>query len=256
MNECNNDTPNDQCDNKYYSTLILGCQNSEDEKAEIKCIESVCYLLGIRPSVHFINTEQELESVLQNNNDVDFIYLSAHGNKYGFRGEDNDINIEWRTFSEMLCEADVMADRCIVMLSCCRGGLNEIAYTLFYICEKIQYVTGPREELSNCELSTAFQLFLFNKLERNLDAVKSAERVESSIGTRLVCFDRIETESSYTYSKFIEDTLEPIKDVQSMDIDRIIFRAVSQTISTMRVEEQIRLNQKKVKKLEESLVDK
>lgn len=73
-----------------------------------------------------------------------------------------------RHFSELklyaktskLCATGCMNDDCILMLSCCRGGLMQVAYTLFYYCSHISYVLGPRQSLTSADMHICFGFFL------------------------------------------------------------------------------------------------
>lgn len=214
------------CSNNDYPMLILKCQLSDDEDFEVNCIENSCKLMGLTPEVKQIKNFNELEKVLQKKNKYDFIYLSAHGDSNGFYyGEEEEENpMSWRDFALELCENENLNKDCIVMLSCCRGGLNEVAYTLFYICSQIEFVVGPRQKLPNCELGIAFTVFLFNYLERSLDAVESAIKVRAGMGTRLICFDRLETRTTSSYLKYIEDNLEEPDDeyFNELIVDKIV----------------------------------
>jgi len=191
-----------------YKMLILKCQNSEAEDHEVCSLESVCKLMGITPVVETITSLKHLGEILKQGVEYNFIYLSAHGDADVFSSEEFKFEVQWKDFANMLCITDAMAEDCIIMLSCCRGGLAKVAYTIFYMCCDVQYVVGPRHNLTNCEMSTAFHIFMFNHMERRHDPVVACEKVAAVIDTRLICYDRLEQETTSSYVNFVETNFE------------------------------------------------
>jgi len=217
-----------KCDYPDFSMLILQTLKTADENHEVKCLVSKCSLLGITPQTVQISSEEELDEILSKRKKYDFIYLSAHGGTEGFSNDDDTLFLSWEDLATKLCQGKNMTKKCIVMLSCCRGGLNEVAYTLFHLCDDIQYVCGPRQDLSSCELSIAFHIFLFNYFERNLDPIEAAKKVKKGTGIRLVCFDRLETRTTEGYSKYVEENFENNDEFSTIDEIKEIVRLAIQ----------------------------
>ena len=107
-------------------------------------------------------SNEDLEGILSSNGTFDYIYLSAHGCADSFGSEDNEVNMTWADFLTKLCVAGCMNDDCIFMLSCCRGDLMQVVYTLFYYYSHISYVLGPRQSLASADMHICFGIFLYN----------------------------------------------------------------------------------------------
>lgn len=212
----------DNGDSKY-SILIIECQLSDEEQCEINCLVSQCGLLGFNVEKVVVSKTKDLLQHLEKGNKYNLIYLSAHGNKKEFLSENSDFKMEWKDFAHQLCISKNMEEDCVVMLSCCRGGLNEVSYILFYYCAAIQFVIGAPQKLDNYEFNTAFSIFLFNYEIRGYDPIIAAKKVEHGIGTRLIGFDRTETEATIGYSNYIETRIEnpPLEDQNHLSYSRI-----------------------------------
>ncbi|MGX5685464.1 hypothetical protein ACWKWW_12915 [Chryseobacterium cucumeris] len=182
--------------------LILRACGLSGEKQECDNIKSQCELYEIKVYDHCPKTNDEINEILKNGTSYDYIYLSSHGNKEGFGSEDGIIDYNWLDFGEALCAADCMNEDCIIMLSCCRGGLNEVAYSLFYCCENISYVVGPRQSLSPDEMLISFNILLYNLQYRNIDPIVACEKIKLATDIRFVCFDSMETMSDIGYLNF------------------------------------------------------
>ncbi len=155
------------------------------DQAELYGLESICIE---------IKNNDELEGALYTNGKFDYVYLSAHGNEDCFSSEDEQVNMLWTDFAELLCSTDCMKEDCILMLSCCRGGLMQVAYTLFYSCSHISYVIGPRQSLSSVDMSICFGVFLYNNVIRRTDPVVACEKIKYATEQRFSCYDRQEEE--------------------------------------------------------------
>lgn len=209
-----------------YSMLILKCQSLEDERHEIDCLKSTCKLFGFHPVVKEINSISDLYTELSGDRKYSFIYLSAHGDGQGFMaGEEH---FQWQNMAELLCQSNVLDENCILMLSCCRGGLNEVAYALFHFCKDIQWVIGPQLNLDSCDLSVAFHVFLYNYLNKNIDPIESTKRVKKATTIRLKCFDRLETRTTLGFLKHVEDNFED--DSEALSISKIVVETVHETM--------------------------
>jgi len=107
-------------------------------------------------------------------------------------------------FGSILCNAECMEENCVVMLSCCRGGLNQVAYDLFYHCSKITYIVGPRQSLCSHDMLISFNILLFNLEYRFVDPIVACEKIKLATDIRFICFDRLETESQIDYIMHIK----------------------------------------------------
>lgn len=174
------------------------------DQAELYRIESVC------ASVH---SNEELKYVMSSNGEFNYIYLSAHGCADSFSSGDGGVNMEWPEFASLLCESGCMKDDCILMLSCCRGGLMQVAYQLFYSCTHISYVLGPRQSLSSIDMQICFGIFLYNVEIRNNDPVVACEKIKSATDQRFSCYDRQEEDiniANYVNTSRIYDIYEKL----------------------------------------------
>lgn len=149
-------------------------------------------------------TNDELYDVLRQNGDYDFIYLSSHGNSEGFGSEDRTIDYSWSDFGALLCDSMCMREDCIIMLSCCRGGLHQVAYSLFYNCRSISYIVGPRQSLFSHDMLISFSILLYNLEHRGVDPVIACDKIRHATDIRFICFDRLETECQIDFQSFVE----------------------------------------------------
>lgn len=124
--------------------LVLMACGSSDEPHECNGICEQSQLYGIESLCKCVRDNDELEQILSTNAHFDYIYLSAHGNSEGFASEDGNVNMSWKNLAMLLCNSKCMNEDSILMLSCCRGELMEIAYDIFLTCQQICYVLGPR----------------------------------------------------------------------------------------------------------------
>ncbi len=125
--------------------LILKACGSSDEPHECNGICEQAQLYGIESVCKRVKDNEDLESSLYSHGLFDYIYLSAHGNSEGFASEDEKVNMSWKRLAMLLCQSQCMNEDGILMLSCCRGGLMEVAYDIFLTCQQICYVLGPRQ---------------------------------------------------------------------------------------------------------------
>lgn len=188
--------------------LILKACGSSDEPYECNGICEQSTLYGIEAVCKDVKSNDDLESILSSNGTFDYIYLSAHGCADSFGSEDNEVNMTWADFATKLCATGCMNDDCILMLSCCRGGLMQVAYTLFYYCSHISYVLGPRQSLTSADMHICFGTFLYNMEKRGTDPVVACERIKCATDQRFSCYDREEEAiglDNYISSGYIED---------------------------------------------------
>jgi hypothetical protein len=85
-----------------------------------------------------------------------------------------------------------MNEDSILMLSCCRGGLMEVAYDIFLTCQQICYVLGPRQSLTSADMHICFGIFLYNMEMRRVDPVVACEKIKLATDQRFSCYDREE----------------------------------------------------------------
>ncbi|WP_299121290.1 hypothetical protein [uncultured Tenacibaculum sp.] len=181
------------------NALILNLLLTKDEENETLVIGKQLELYDYDVNVCNIENNEELVKVLEEDKKYDIIYLSAHGDNQGFTNEAEDYECSWKNFGELLYNANCLADENILLLSCCRGGLNKVAYDMFFICPEIEYICGPRLSLDSSEMLIGFNVFLFNSVYLNLDPIVATEKVLKATDMRFKCFDRLETISETGY---------------------------------------------------------
>ena len=172
--------------------LILEACGSVDEPHECNGLCEQAQLYGIEHVCKCVRSNDELETTLASNGQFDYIYLSAHGNSDGFASEDRHVDMSWRYLASLLCASDCMNDECVLMLSCCRGGLMEVAYNIFLTCQHICYVLGPRQSLTSADMHICFGIFLYNMEIHGVDPVVACEKIRLATDQRFSCYDREE----------------------------------------------------------------
>jgi hypothetical protein len=183
---------------KRIMLLIKAC-GVKGEDQECKNIYTQAEMYGITTSVIEPQSVSDLKKSLKGGIKYDYIYLSSHGSADGLCNHTNSIKLTWLDFGLMLCESACMKENCILMLSCCRGGLNQVAYDLIYCCENISYVVGPRQSLPADDMLISFNIFLYNVRHRGLDPIVACEKIKAGTDIRFVCFDRLEVEAEAGY---------------------------------------------------------
>jgi len=160
-----------------------------------------------------IHSMDELRTAFANGNKYDYLYIAGHGSDTCFGDHKRGI-YTWADFGSALCQSECLKDDAILMLYCCRGGLNKVAYTLFAACPNIQYICGAKQGMRNIDLLIGFNVFVYNIECRNIDPILAAEKATLATENRFKCFDRleVETEPMYYYHycpdcvKIAEDT--------------------------------------------------
>lgn len=104
----------------------------------------------------------------------------------------------------MLCSSNCNLPGSIILHSCCRGGLNQVAWSMIQCCSDVHYVCGPRNNISPLDLLICFNLFLYNVEVRMMDPVVAADKVLSAVDIRLVCYDRLDVETEPGYVNHCE----------------------------------------------------
>ena len=182
--------------------LILKACGSSDEPYECNGICDQAQLYGIESVYKCVRDNTELEKILYANGLFDYVYLSAHGDSEGFASEDEKVNMSWKSLAMLLCNSKCMNEDSILMLSCCRGGLMEVAYDIFLTCQQICYVLGPRQSLTSADMHICFGIFLYNMEIRGVDPVVACEKIKLATDQRFSCYDRQEESISlenYSY---------------------------------------------------------
>lgn len=172
--------------------LVLKACGSSEEPHECNGICEHAQLYGIEPVCKCVRNNDDLKNILSSNGQFDYIYLSAHGNSEGFASEDGNVDMSWQKLSMILCQAQIMNEDGILMLSCCRGGLMDVAYSIFLTCQAICYVLGPRQSLTSADMHICFGIFLYNMEKRGVDPVVACEKIKLATDQRFSCYDREE----------------------------------------------------------------
>lgn len=188
--------------NKKILILTFSDDITQEGMIDIKCHASH---YGMTADEYNIKTEEELNDVLNKGNKYDYIYLAGHGNDKCV-GDANGLVISWLQMGNLLCISGALNQNAILMLYCCRGGLNQVAYQLFASCPNIQYICGARQSMKNIDLIIGFNVFVYNIENRNIDPILAAEKATLATENRFICFDRleVETEPMYYYNYCIE----------------------------------------------------
>ena len=183
----------------FMSMLIIKACGGKDEAKECKIIETQAAFYGITTKIIAPKTKEELKAMLLTDQPYDYIYVSTHGNDEGMCNEDNSLDVNWIEFGLMLCENLTLSHRSILMLSCCRGGLNQVAYDLFNSCPDISYVVGPRRSLIAEEMQICYCLLLFLMVQKDVDPVVACEKIKAATDIRFFFSDRLEVEAEPAY---------------------------------------------------------
>lgn len=174
--------------------LILEACGGVEEPHECNGVCEQAALYGIETVCKSVKNNYELNDVLASNGEFDYIYLSAHGCADSFGSEDGQVDMTWSSFASLLCNYHCMKDDSVLMLSCCRGGLMQVAYSMFYVCGQISYVLGPRQSLTSADMHICFGIFLYNLEVRGCDPVVACEKIKLATDHRFSCYDRQEEE--------------------------------------------------------------
>lgn len=162
---------------------------------ETSHIRTVAEMFGITHCTSELNDiGQFLSQLCTDENKYDYIYLATHADLMGFGESDGSNMIEWEQFAETLCSAQCLNLGCILLLGCCRGGLKKVAHKLFYSCDQIDYVCGPRWTVTGQDISAGFHVFVYNMEVRNEQPSVAVRRASLATGYDFFCHDRVEFE--------------------------------------------------------------
>ncbi|MDR7128089.1 hypothetical protein J2X69_000417 [Algoriphagus sp. 4150] len=205
--------------------LILRACGIAGEKQECDNIKSQCELYDIEVHDYCPKSNQEIDKILYSGITFDYVYLSSHGNREGFGSEDGEIDYNWLDFGTELCSSGCLEEDCIIFLSCCRGGLNEVAYSLFYCCTNVSYVVGARQSLAPHDMLISFNILLYNVQHRSVDPIVACEKIKLATDIRFVCFDQMETMSDLGFSSFVQNLdakeIEQVLNAKEKEKERI-----------------------------------
>ncbi|MDX1940293.1 MAG: hypothetical protein SFU99_07065, partial [Saprospiraceae bacterium] len=209
--------------------LILGCSELDSEEREINIIETQAELYGIEPIKYGLTSFDDLVEALNLGIQFDFIYLSAHGDEIGFSDQSGNIDVSLKEFGEMLHNNNCLTKNSYLLLSCCRSGLNDVAFDLINFCPGIQFVCGPRLSLSTEEIVMGFSIFLYNIAYKDIDPVIACDKIRNSTDLRFICFDRLEvvTETAFLLRTQKYEILEVDLDGDGMK-DEIIINKIKE----------------------------
>lgn len=183
--------------------LILKVCGSSDEPHEYNGICEQAQLYGIESVCKCVKDNEDIESILYSHRLFNYIYLIAHGNSEGFASKDEKVNMSWQKLAMLLCKSKCMNEDRILMLSCCSGGLMEVAYDIFLTCQQICYVLGLRQSLISADMHICFVIFLYNMEKRRVDPVVTCEKIKQTTVQLFSCYDREEESSSLSNYDFM-----------------------------------------------------
>ncbi|UPT68599.1 MAG: hypothetical protein M0D57_08250 [Sphingobacteriales bacterium JAD_PAG50586_3] len=175
---------------------------------EIGMVENHFRFLGLQVYSESISKEQGLDSIVRKYADIqmyfDYIYLCAHGNKYGFNINIEDVaksTVPWFTFSELMCENDILNHETIFLIACCKGGLFRVATDIMAICNKINFVCGVDCKVRGWDLTTGFVVFIHHVESNQASPTYAAEKATLATNFPFVCHDRDNIEVLPQYEK-------------------------------------------------------
>jgi hypothetical protein len=191
--------------------LVLEACGNIGETEECKGITSQAKLYGIEVISKCVKNNTELEETLEQNGSFNYIYLSSHGNLSGLGNESGSVDMDWSNFAANLCTYGCMEEDCILMLSCCRGGMNSVAATFFSTCDQVNYVVGPRQSLTSAAMHISFGIFLYNVELREIDPIIACEKIKLATDMRFTCYDKEEWLSQIIFNIKTEEIIDEMK---------------------------------------------
>ncbi len=153
---------------------------------------------GIETTLKDISSIIELQTALKTSVKYDYIYFAGHGDETCFT--DNKVfNSSWSEIGKIICQADCLTKGAIIMLYCCKGGINTVAFQLMAECPKIEYICGAKQNVASIDLIIGFNVFMYNVEKRQIDPVLSADKATAATEIRFECFDRVDVEANPLY---------------------------------------------------------
>lgn len=173
--------------------------------SEIGLIENHCSLLDMNVFPETIATEEELKSVVEkyakDETVFDYIYLCTHGSPKDFLVDtgDEEIDISWSRFAELMCENAILNDDSFFLLACCKGGFFQVATDMMACCQKINFVCGVKWTVAPWDLTTGFVVFIHSLETKFSEPAYAAKKASLATDYTFVAYDRDEIEMSSQY---------------------------------------------------------
>ncbi len=163
---------------------------------------------NINPSHIDISTIDELEQKLTGRK-IDYLYFAGHGSETCFT-DNNSFISSWEDIGNVVCRTNCLNPDSIVLLYCCKGGLNTVAYRLIAECDQISYVCGAKQNMRSIDLIIGFNVFIYNIEARNIDPVLAADKATAATEIRFECFDKTDVIANPHYhQKYCKDCPKP-----------------------------------------------
>lgn len=172
--------------------LLILKTSSDICVTETNHIETIADLIHLEKEQLTITTVDDINQWASSSGNFDYIYLCGHANEDGFGEQDASIFITWNEFAFALCNASWLNVGGVLFLATCRGGLRRIADTMFNVCNKIDYICGPRWSATGQDLTTAFHIFIYNLEVRQEEPGVAVDRASAGTGRHFFCYDRLE----------------------------------------------------------------
>jgi len=182
---------------------MLVLKASEDvSSAEIDNVVTQTKMYGIEHDIYEIRSIDDLFDALNTGKRYDYLFLATHGCETSWGNISGTLNVKWIDFAALVCMSGVTKPGSVFLHSCCRGGLTQVAHTMFACCDKIEFVCGPRYNIRPVDLVTAFNLFLYQVEIRKIYAVIAADKILQAVDLKLMCYDKVETKGELSYQHF------------------------------------------------------
>lgn len=174
-------------------------------ETEIGQLRNISRMLGMECDEVTLTDADTIGDLLKGKGPFSYIYLCGHASRDGMGDSESDgLFVRWGTFAFELCAADCLRPESVLLLACCRGGMWQVAATLFAWCSKIDYVCGPRWSVCNNDLVCGFHVFLYNMESRREQPSVAADRSSKATGYEFFAYDRVEIEESQEFREFLK----------------------------------------------------
>lgn len=168
--------------------------------SEIDHLKAISEMFDIEHCTMQLTDMASFESKLcSGSHKYDYIYLAAHANTNYFGEADGSVMIPWDELAIAFCTAGCLEAGAILLLGCCRGGLKNVALQLFFSCDQIDYVCGPRWTVTGADISAGFHIFIYNMEIRREQPSTAVGRASNGTGYDFFCHDRVEMQNEITY---------------------------------------------------------
>lgn len=162
--------------------------------AEIDHLKAIAGLYGMNYCVAELTDIAQFQDKVCKGRKFDYLYVAAHADVNGFGDPKSGNYFSWIAFALSLCESQCLNPGCVLLLSCCRGGLRKVALAMFYSCGQIDYICGPRWTVTSHDLTAGFHVFIYNLEIRREQPSVAVDRVTRATGYDFFCYDRVEIE--------------------------------------------------------------